>query len=226
MECRVKLQCIVFDMDGTLTQTNQLIYDAFNYIAQKYAGRTFSIPEITAMFGPPEEGSMLHIVRQDQLKEVMADYLAFYRREHHRLARLYPGIEDVLKFIKERGLKLALFTGKGIDTTMITLEEFGIKKYFDYVVTGSDVKNHKPSAEGLEKILKHFVLPPEEVLMVGDHVSDVKAAHDAGVKIAAVVWDSYARDKVLQMETDAVFHTVQDFYRWIQVQLNETRVQE
>jgi HAD superfamily hydrolase (TIGR01549 family) len=213
-------------MDGTLTQTNQLIYDAFNYIAQKYAGRTFSIPEITAMFGPPEEGSMLHIVRQDQLKEVMADYLAFYRREHNRLARLYPGIEDVLKFIEQRGLKLALFTGKGIDTTMITLEEFGIKKYFDYVVTGSDVKNHKPSAEGLQKILKHFALPPEEVLMVGDHVSDVKAAHEAGVKIAAVVWDSYAKDKVLQMEIDAVFYTVQDFYRWIQLQLNETRVQE
>jgi HAD superfamily hydrolase (TIGR01549 family) len=216
----VKLQCVVFDMDGTLTQTNQLIYDSFNYIAQKYAGRTFSIPEITAMFGPPEEDALLHIVRQDQIKEVMADYLVFYRTQHNRLAKLFPGIKDVLKFIKQSGLKLALFTGKGIDTTTITLEQFGIKKYFDYVVTGSDVKNHKPSAEGLLKILKHFALPPEEVLMVGDHVSDVTAAHDAGVKIAAVVWDSYAKDKVLQMKTDAVFHNVQELHRWIEVQLN------
>jgi pyrophosphatase PpaX len=216
----VKLQCVVFDMDGTLTQTNQLIYDSFNYIAQKYAGRTFSIPEITAMFGPPEEGALLGIVRQDQLKEVMADYLTFYRTQHNRLARLFPGIDDVLKFIRQRGLKLALFTGKGIETTTITLEEFGIKAYFDYVVTGSDVENHKPSAEGLQKILNHFALPPEDVLMVGDHVSDVKAAHEAGVKIAAVVWDSYAKDKVLQMKTDAVFENVQDFHRWIASQIN------
>lgn len=216
----MKLQCVVFDMDGTLTQTNQLIYDSFNYIAQKYAGRTFSIPEITAMFGPPEEDALLHIVRQDQIKEVMADYLAFYRTQHNRLAKLFPGIEDVLKFVKQSGLKLALFTGKGIDTTTITLEEFGIQKYFDYVVTGSDVKNHKPSSEGLEKILIHFSLPPEAVLMVGDHVSDVKAAHDAGVKIAAVVWNSYAKDKVLQMKTDEVFHTVQELHCWLELQLN------
>ncbi|HVN48116.1 MAG TPA: HAD-IA family hydrolase [Bacteroidota bacterium] len=216
----MKLKCIVFDMDGTLTQTNRLIYDSFNYIAQKYTGHTFSIPEITAMFGPPEEGALLHIVTEEQLPQVMDDYLKFYRTEHNRLAQLFPGIEDVLKFIKQSGLKLAVFTGKGKYTTAITLEEFGIKKYFDYVVTGNDVENHKPSAEGLQKILDYFSLQPEAVLMVGDHVSDVKAAHDAGVKIAAVVWDSYAKEKVLQMQTDAVFDSVQDFHRWIKVQLN------
>jgi len=42
-------------MDGTLTETNQLIYDSFNYIAQKYAGKTYTIPEINAMFGPPKK---------------------------------------------------------------------------------------------------------------------------------------------------------------------------
>ena len=220
VEYKVKLQCVVFDMDGTLTQTNQLIYASFNFIAQKYAARTFSIPEITAMFGPPEEEALLHIVRQDQMKEVMADYLNFYRSQHSRLARLFPGIEDVLKFIKQHGLKMALFTGKGTHTTTITLEEFGIKQYFDYVVTGDDVKNFKPSPEGLQKILSHFSLQPDEVLMVGDHVSDVKASHDAGVKIAAVVWDSYTKDKVLLMKTDAVFHTVQELHRWLEVQLN------
>ncbi len=215
----MKLECIVFDMDGTLTQTNQLIYDSFNYVAQKYAGHTFSIPEITAMFGPPEDGALLHIVGKEQLQEAMKDYLDFYRTQHNRLAQLFPGIEDVLIFIKQSGLKLAVFTGKGKDTTAITLEEFDIKRYFDYVVTGNDVENYKPSAEGLQKILNHFSLPPEEVLMVGDHVSDVKAAHDAGVKIAAVVWDSYAKEKVLQMKTDAVFENVQKFHRWIKLQI-------
>ena len=66
-------------MDGTLTQTNQLIYDSFNYIAQKYVGRTFGIPEITAMFGPPEEEALLAIVHPEQIDTVMKDYLSFYR---------------------------------------------------------------------------------------------------------------------------------------------------
>jgi len=209
------LQCIVFDMDGTLTQTNQLIYDSFNHIAQKYAGKKYSIPEIHAMFGPPEEEALLHIVRSELMESAMKDYLTFYRLHHNRLARLFPGINEILQFSRDSGIKLALFTGKGSHTTRITLQEFHIEKYFDYVVTGNDVVHRKPSAEGLRKIMEHFALQPDDVLMVGDAMSDVKAAHEAGVKIAAVVWDSYAKDQVLQMTTDFTFHNVQEFHDWL-----------
>ena len=214
------LKCIVFDMDGTLTQTNQLIYDSFNYIAQKYAGEKYTIPEINAMFGPPEEEALLSIVRPEQIDNVMKDYLSFYRAQHNQLARLYPGIDKILSYIKECDKILALFTGKGTYTANITLQEFKIEKYFDYVVTGNDVVQRKPSSEGLRKIMQHFALSPDEVLMVGDAVSDVNAAREAGVKIAAVVWDSYAKEEVLQMNADFVFHDVKEFHKWLKGQFN------
>lgn len=214
------LRCIIFDMDGTLTQTNQLIYDSFNHIAEKYRGKRFSEKEITAMFGPPEEGALLAVVRPQELETAMKDYLSFYRSQHERLARLYPGIEEILKFIKLRGRKLALFTGKGIHTTTITLEEYHLKEYFDYVVTGNDVKNHKPSSEGIRKIMDHFALRPDEVLMVGDAVSDIKASNEAGVRIAVVLWDSYGKEKVLQMEPDFVFHNVNELHSWLRRQFD------
>jgi HAD superfamily hydrolase (TIGR01549 family) len=205
-------------MDGTLTQTNQLIYDSFNYIAQLYTGRTYSIPEITAMFGPPEEEALLSIVRPDQIDAVMKDYLSFYQTHHHHIARMYPGMENILSSIKEHGTRIALFTGKGMPTATITLREFRIEKYFDYVVTGNDVVKRKPSSEGLIKIMQHFALQPDEVLMVGDSDVDVKAAHEAGVKIAAVLWDSYAKEKVLKMKTDFVFHDTKEFQNWLNIQ--------
>lgn len=207
-------------MDGTLTQTNQLIYDSFNYIAQKYAGGKYTIPEINAMFGPPEEEALLSIVRPEQIDNVMEDYLSFYRTQHNQLARLYPGIDKILSYIKECGKILALFTGKGTYTANITLQEFKIEKYFDYVVTGNDVVQRKPSSEGLRKIMQHFALSPDEILMVGDAVSDVNAAREAGVKIAAVVWDSYAKEEVLQMNADFVFHDVKEFHKWLKGQFN------
>ncbi|HCA78715.1 MAG TPA: phosphatase [Bacteroidetes bacterium] len=209
------LKCVIFDMDGTLTQTNRLIYDSFNEIAQRYQGRTYSAEAITAMFGPPEEGALLAIVGLDQIDKAMEDYLSYYRRRHNELAQLYPGILDLLKWLKNRGVSLALFTGKGIHTTTITMDMFGLKPYFDFVVTGNDVANHKPSAEGIRKILSHFGLREDEVLMVGDAPSDVKASHEAGVRIAAVLWDSYSREKVLQMKTDYVFHNVAEFSSWL-----------
>jgi pyrophosphatase PpaX len=207
-------------MDGTLTQTNQLIYDSFNYIAQKYAGRTYTIPEINAMFGPPEEDALLAIVRPEQIEEAMKDYLSFYRAHHNALAQLYPGIENILQSLKAGGKLLAVFTGKGTATATITLQEFHIEKYFDYIVTGNDVVKHKPSSEGLMKIMEHFALLPDEMLMVGDAVSDVKAAHEAGVKIAAVMWDSYAKEKVLQMKTDFVFNDTAGFQHWLNAQFS------
>lgn len=202
-------------MDGTLTQTNQLIFDSFNYIAKKYQGKIYSESEITAMFGPPEEGALLAIVGENKINEAMEDYLSFYRDNHSRLAQLYPGIIEVLDFIVKQGCRLALFTGKGIHTTTITLEQFHLTEYFNCIVTGSDVVQHKPSAEGIRKILSYFSLKPNDVLMVGDSVGDVKAAHEAGVKIASVLWDSYAKEKVLQMKSDYVFHNVQEFYTWL-----------
>ena len=214
------LRCLIFDMDGTLTQTNRLIFDTFNYVAQKYRGRTYSDPEIIAMFGPPEEGALLSIVTPAEIDTVMRDYLEYYRANHARLARLHPGIEGLLALAKERGRIVALFTGKGSATTMITLEEFGIGRYFDCVVTGTDVTDHKPSPEGIRMILNRFALQPDEALMIGDAVSDVKAARSAGVPVASVLWDSYAKDHVLQMNADLVFHEVAEFHDWLRGHLD------
>lgn len=211
----VPLRCVIFDMDGTLTQTNQLIYDSFNDIARRYAGRRFSEAEINAMFGPPEEGALVRIVGEKHIDRAMEEYLRFYRANHRRLARLYPGIVEVLQFLKDCGCKTAVFTGKGRHTTFITLEEFGLTRFFDMVVTGNDVVNHKPAGEGILKVLEQFGLRPEEAVMVGDSVADVKAARAAGVRIASVLWDSYGRESVLAMGSDEVFNSMEELSAWL-----------
>jgi pyrophosphatase PpaX len=212
---KTKFKCVIFDMDGTLTETNQLIFDSFNYIARKYKKKTYSPAEIVAMFGPPEEGALLDVVGEDEIDQAMKEYLSYYRRHHKELARLYPGILNLLRFLRKRKIRCALFTGKGIHTATITMQAFALMPYFDYVVTGNDVVNHKPAPEGIEKILDHFKLHKDEVLMVGDSVGDVKAAREAGVKIAVVLWDSYSKEKVLLMKTDYAFHTVTEFSLWL-----------
>lgn len=215
----MNLQCVIFDMDGTLTETNRLIFDSFNYIVKRYRGTTMPDHEITALFGPPEEGALLPIVGEDSVDKALEEYLEYYRNNHSALARMIPGMREVLADVRQAGRRIALFTGKGTHTTAITLEAFGIAEYFDAVITGNDVKNHKPSGEGIRTIMERFGLTQDEVLMVGDAVADVKAAREAGIPIAAVLWDSYGKDRVLNMRTDFVFHTVAEFRSWLKVQL-------
>jgi pyrophosphatase PpaX len=209
------LKCIIFDMDGTLAETGRLIFDSFNFIAERYRHRRFADDEIIKMFGPPEEEALLSIVGDDQIKEATRDYLEFYRAQHERLARLHPGMAEVLQFIRSRNCRLAIFTGKGTATTRISLQELGIAKFFDFIVTGNDVVNHKPSSEGIRKILAHFALAPGEAMMVGDSVSDIKASREAGVMVASVFWDSYAKEKVSSITTDLEFHTVGELDQWL-----------
>ena len=136
---------VLFDIDGTLTRTNELIFATFNFIATKYCGRTYEPREIIALFGPPEEGALLPIVGKDRLGAAMDDLCEFYRGHHHAMASLHAGMDDVLAFLKTRGIPLGIFTGKGRRTAMITLEALGIEGYFDMIVSGNDVVRHKPA---------------------------------------------------------------------------------
>ena len=204
---------IIFDIDGTLTSTNELIFESFRYIAKKYFQKSPSDEEIISLFGPPED-VILKDWSGDMFDKVREDYYDFYMKNHN-MAALYPGIKELLVFIKEKKIPLSIFTGKGRTAAYITLEELGIEKYFDMIVTGEDVKEHKPSAEGILMFINKFNLPPQRVLMIGDSVSDIKASRDADIKIASVVWDSYSKEKVLELGSDYVFYTVDELNRFI-----------
>ena len=202
-------------MDGTLTQTNQLIYDSFNHVAEKYIQKRLTNSEIHQLFGPPEKEAVQNMIGPAHIDSAMVEYYRFYHDEHDALASIYPGAKDVLTYVRSKGVLIGLFTGKGRTTTDITLEQFGITSYFDVTITGDDVDEFKPSGDGIRKILDRFSLDPQDVLMVGDAVADFKASRETGVDIASVVWDSYAKDDVIQLSPDFLFHNVQEFLDWI-----------
>ncbi len=212
----------IFDIDGTLTSTNRLIFDTFNYVTKKYLGRTYSDEEIIGFFGPTED-VILKELMGDNYEKARKDYYEYYSSNHSRLASIYPGIKDVLTKIKKAGKPLGIFTGKGRESSLISLREIGVLDFFDLIVTGDDVKNHKPSPEGILKFVKHFKLKPEEVLMIGDAPSDIKAARQAGVKVASVLWDSYGRETVEKMKTDFLLYSVNDLDELISRLLNENK---
>ena len=205
----------IFDIDGTLTSTNQLIFDSFNFIAKKYLNKTFTDEEIIAMFGPTED-VILKEWCGEKFEEARTEYYKYYS-DYHWKTKLYSGIKEILDYLKSNNFPLGIFTGKGRDASMITLRKLNVVHFFDLIVTGDDVINHKPSAEGILKFVNHFGLRKERVLMIGDSVGDVKAAKKAGIKIASVLWDSYRREKVLTLESDYYFHSVEELGKFLTI---------
>jgi HAD superfamily hydrolase (TIGR01509 family) len=212
---RLNVAGVLFDIDGTLTRTNELIFATFNFITTRYCGRTYEPREIIALFGPPEEGALIPIVGEERVDAAMDDLCDFYRTHHHAMAALHGGMDEVLAFLKATGVPLGVFTGKGRRTAMITLEALGIAGYFDLIVSGNDVVRHKPDPEGIRKFIEAFSLAPAEVLMVGDALGDVAASKGAGATSVAVLWDSYDRERVARAGADVVFEEVSGFLSWL-----------
>jgi HAD superfamily hydrolase (TIGR01549 family) len=209
-----KFTGIIFDIDGTLTSSNQLIFASFNHVAEKYLDKHFSDKEITQLFGPTEDVILKQLI-PDNYEEARRDYYDFYK-QNHDMADLYPGIIEVLDFLKDKNILLSIYTGKGRDASVITLKELRVFDYFDMIITGDEVKEHKPSPEGITLFQEKFNLPKENILMVGDAPADINAARAAGVKVASVIWDSYSKDKVLKLSPDFLFSSVSELKEFLQ----------
>jgi len=205
---------IIFDIDGTLTSTFDLIFASFNYVTEKYFGKTYTNEEIQKEFGPTED-VILKKWFKDRYDIVRKDYYQFYDDKHHEMADVFPGMPELLKNIKERDIILATNTGKGRDSSLITLNKLGIRSYFDLVVTGDEVEDHKPAPDGIFLFLEKYNIPKERVLMIGDMWVDIAAAQSAGVKSAAVLYDDYAKHDFKGYKPDYSFHTVEELSKFI-----------
>jgi HAD superfamily hydrolase (TIGR01509 family) len=165
------------------------------------------------MFGPTED-EILQKWCGEKFEAAKEEYYNFYSDNHH-IAYVHEGMIEILSHLKSNGRPLGVFTGKGRRAALITLKKIDAEKYFDLIVTGDDVENHKPHAEGILKFVNQFNLKNEKVLMIGDSVGDVKASRDAGVKIASVLWDSHNEEKVKSLNSDYYFNSVEELSKFL-----------
>ncbi|MBN1639088.1 MAG: HAD family hydrolase, partial [Ignavibacteriales bacterium] len=173
----------IFDLDGTLASTNRIIFASFNYVLKKHLGKEYSDEEIISLFGPTED-VILKKYFKDKYLVARKDYYDFYEKYHEEMVTQYPDLLEIIKKIKLEKIPIGIFTGKGKESTTITLKKINALKYFDMIITGDDVSNHKPHPEGINKFIGKFGIENERVLMIGDAPSDITAAKSANVKIA------------------------------------------
>ncbi len=209
-----QIKGVIFDLDGTLTSTNELIFDSFNHIAEIYHGKRYTEAEIIELFGPTEEG-VIYEWMKDKADSAIKDYMEFYFENHEAKVKAFEGMEECIQLVKEKGKNPGIFTGKGRRTTDITLAKLDFEKYFELIVTGDDVVNHKPAPDGILKYTKKYNLKPEEVLMIGDAPADIIASRGAGCKVASLLWDSYAVSKIHEMKPDYKFNSVSELKEFL-----------
>ncbi len=209
-----KIKAVIFDLDGTLANTLPLCIQAFRQSVEPLLNRSLSDAEIIATFGPSEEGTIMALAPGYYDKGV-AGYLQFYENLHDMCPVPFEGIKELLQTLKDKGIRIAMVTGKGKYSTDISLRYFGLTHFFEWIETGSPKGARK--AEGIELILDHLNgIKKEEIMYVGDAPSDVTASRKAGIPVIAAAWASTAEpEKLQELKPDALFYTIKDFSNWL-----------
>lgn len=183
----MKYKYVLFDLDGTLIDTNKLIIDSFKHTYKKHLGRDVEETEILKHFGEPLRIT-LERYSKDNVEELYKTYIDFNESTHDSTVSLCCNIKECLEALKEMGCILAVVTAKRAPIAHRGIELFDIKKHFSTVITLQDTEHHKPHPEPILKAMERLGAKPEETLMIGDSIFDMKCAHNAGVKAVLVTW--------------------------------------
>jgi pyrophosphatase PpaX len=208
---------VLFDLDGTVVDTVELITASFRYATQQVLGEVLPDETIMRYVGQPLMAQMEQLA-PDHAQALYDVYREHNHRVHDELIRAYEGVEAMLEALQTHGRHVGLVTSKSRDTTEMAFRAVGLREHFDVVVTATDTTMHKPSPEPLLLCLQRLAAagaPPQAAgaIYIGDSPFDIQAGHAAGMATAAVTWGIFSRTVLELADPDYVLERPGDVVR-------------
>lgn len=139
----MNIDTLLFDLDGTLINTNELIIASFLHTLEHYKPGEYQREQVIEFIGPTLTESFRSIDR-DRYEEMIAVYRQFNHEKHDELVREYEGVYETIEELDKKGYKLAVVTTKINETALMGLKLIGLDRFFDVVIGLNDVENAKP----------------------------------------------------------------------------------
>jgi HAD superfamily hydrolase (TIGR01509 family) len=168
----------LFDWDGTLATTLDIWLSIFISHLGKYGIQAADKDIVFKMFGRVEKGALELGLPKEKLDEFISEVKASAPGKLAAVT-LYPDVRELLTLLKAQNKKLGLITASYRHVVDAVVRERDAIELFDVVVTGDDIKAHKPDPEGIELALKQLDIEPSRALMLGDSDKDLQAAQNA-----------------------------------------------
>lgn len=182
------IDTVIFDFDGTLADTNQLIINSFNHIYCKYHDGKCDEEYILSTFGEPLELTLRRDFGDFEYEDVLGSYREYQTERFEKEVKLYETVEETIKHLIDKNIKIGIATSRLRGSTLSALQKFNIDKYFQVIVAADDVVNHKPDKEPLIKVIKALNSSTDKTLYVGDSKFDIECAINAQVTPVLVGW--------------------------------------
>ena len=193
-------KAILFDLDGTLTDSGEGITKSVQYALERIGKPEQDLQKLRVFVGPPllEQFQQYAGIDEKTAREAVEIYRERYAPIGVYENELYPGIPELLSGLKQRGYKLAIASSKPENFVKIVAEYFHIDSYFDEMVGSEPNGERTNKTEVIEEALKRLGLfdHREQVIMVGDKEHDVFGARRAGIQCIAVSYGYGTREEL------------------------------
>jgi len=212
------VKAALFDFDGTLVDTTDLIYQSMRHAAGEVLGREVSREVLMANVGQPLPRQM-ELLSAEHAEALLNSYRLHNEENHDALIQEFPRVEESLARLHSAGVRVGVVTSKRRFSVDMALKTFpGLGEVVDAWVTMEDTTEHKPGPEPLLKGLELLGgVPREEAAYVGDSPFDVAAARAARVRSVAVSWGAFSEEALRAAEPD---HLVPDLGAAVDVLLS------
>ncbi len=207
----------IFDLDGTLANTLPICIKAYQQAFEHFLGRPFTEQEVTSHFGLTEAG-IFQRVMPEQWEEGLKLYYEIYEKLHIECPAPFPGIIQALQLLAERGILMAVVTGKGEYTAVYTLKYLGLARYFEHVEVGD--ANAIVKAMAIRRILADWQMEPHLAAYIGDAYTDTEQAASAGVLPLGAAWcETETLTYPGSIAPTITFSTVDSFIDWLKANI-------
>lgn len=204
-----QVEAVLFDLDGTLIDTNELIIQTFQTVLDERFPGKYSRETILPFLGPPLYETFQQ-VDPTQVDELIASYRKWNVENHDAMVQAFPGVVETLEHLHARGIKMAIVSTKRNEMIERALNLMNVRHFFTAVIGLDDVKNAKPDPEPVQLALSKLGVEPEDALMVGDNFHDIIAARAAGVDSVAVAWSIKGLDYLMAFEPVYAIHAMSE----------------
>ena len=190
---------VLFDLDGTLLDTMELISRSFDHAIRTVLGESRSIEYFARRLGRPLGEQLWGYANDD--RAVHAALIEAYRTHNHAIEReaiaIFDGIPEMLDALDGHGYLLGIATSKRHQTAVSNLGVFGLAERFGCLIGYDDVKAPKPDPECIVAAAHALGLAPGECFYVGDSPYDIQAGNAAGAATVAVGWGQHPLERIL-----------------------------
>jgi 2-hydroxy-3-keto-5-methylthiopentenyl-1-phosphate phosphatase len=209
-DLKKRIHGIIFDLDGTLIEAYEAIYLGLKEAFQHFGKKMFPFPDLKKYLKVDLEATMNQFFPPEEILEGVPIMRKKYEEVYLEKTRFLDGAREALEILHSKGILLGVASNKLGRFSRGALKHLEVSDYFKSVIGAGDVPRNKPFPDMIHAVLREMGLPPEEVIFVGDTITDIETGKQAGVDAYALPTGFHSKKELSEKKPKRILKNLKE----------------